>query len=38
MNSRFGAHSDDERIAEKSLKDMARFLQEVMLQIGAPKE
>ncbi len=35
MNSRFGAHSDDERIAEESLKDMTRFLWEVVLQIGA---
>jgi acetylornithine deacetylase/succinyl-diaminopimelate desuccinylase-like protein len=38
MNSRFGAHSDDERIAEESLKDMTRFLWEVVLQIGAAKE
>ena len=32
MNSRFGAHSDDERIAEDSLQDMTRFLWEVVLQ------
>ena len=38
MNSRFGAHSDDERIAEESLKEMTRFLWEVVLQIGAAKE
>ena len=38
MNSRFGAHSDDERIAEESLQEMTRFLWEVVLQIGAARE
>jgi hypothetical protein len=38
MNSRFGAHSDDERIAEESLQEMTRFLWEVVLQIGAAQE
>jgi hypothetical protein len=38
MNSRFGAHSDDERIAEESLQGMTRFLWEVVLQIGAARE
>lgn len=35
INSRFGAHSDDERIAEDSLVDMVRFLWHVVLDIGA---
>ena len=35
MNSRFGAHSDNERIAEESLQEMTRFLWEVVLEIGA---
>ncbi len=38
MNSRFGAHSDDERIAEESLQEMTRFLWEVVLQIGAAQQ
>ena len=38
MNSRFGAHSDDERIAEESLQEMTRFLWELVLQIGAAQE
>jgi len=38
MNSRFGAHSDDERIAVESLQDMTRFLWEVVLQIGEARE
>jgi hypothetical protein len=38
MNSRFGAHSDDERIAEESLKEMTRFLWEVVMEIGAAQE
>ncbi|MGI9222353.1 MAG: M20/M25/M40 family metallo-hydrolase [Woeseiaceae bacterium] len=38
MNSRFGAHSDDERIAEESLQEMTRFLWEIVLQIGAAQE
>jgi acetylornithine deacetylase/succinyl-diaminopimelate desuccinylase-like protein len=35
INSRFGAHSDDERIAEEALVDMVRFLWHVVLGIGA---
>ncbi len=35
MNSRFGAHSDDERVAVESLKDMIRFLWYVVMEIGA---
>ena len=35
MNSRFGAHSDDERIAEESLKEMVRFLWNVVIEVGA---
>ena len=38
MNSRFGAHSDNERIAEESLQEMTRFLWEVVLEIGAAQE
>jgi len=38
MNSRFGAHSDNERIAEESLQEMTRFLWEVVLQIGAAQD
>lgn len=34
INSRFGAHSDDERIAEESLKEMVRFLWEIVMEIG----
>ena len=35
MNSRFGAHSDDERIAEESLTEMVRFLWHIVMDIGA---
>ncbi len=35
INSRYGAHSDDERIAEESLKEMVRFLWEIVMEIGA---
>jgi len=35
INSRFGAHSDDERIAEESLKEMVRFLWNIIIDIGA---
>ena len=34
-NSRFGAHSDDERISEESLKEMVRFLWNIVIEIGA---
>ena len=37
INSRFGAHSDDERIAEDALVDMVRFLWNVVLGIGATR-
>jgi len=37
MNSRFGAHSDDERIAEESLKEMVRFLWNIVIEIGATR-
>ncbi|MGB5247736.1 MAG: M20/M25/M40 family metallo-hydrolase [Woeseia sp.] len=37
MNSRFGAHSDDERIAEESMKEMVRFLWNIVMEIGAAK-
>jgi acetylornithine deacetylase/succinyl-diaminopimelate desuccinylase-like protein len=37
MNSRYGAHSDDERIAEEALVDMTRFLWNVVLEIGATR-
>ncbi|MBT8095494.1 MAG: M20/M25/M40 family metallo-hydrolase [Woeseia sp.] len=37
MNSRFGAHSDDERISEESLKEMVRFLWNIVIEIGAAK-
>jgi len=37
MNSRFGAHSDDERVAEESLQEMIRFLWEIVLDIGATR-
>lgn len=36
-NSRFGAHSDDERISEESMKEMVRFLWNVVIEIGAAK-
>jgi acetylornithine deacetylase/succinyl-diaminopimelate desuccinylase-like protein len=35
INSRFGAHSDDERIAEDSLREMVRFLWNIVVEIGA---
>ncbi len=38
MNSRFGAHSDNERVAEASLHGMVRFLWEVVMEIGAAQE
>lgn len=34
-NSRFGAHSDDERISEAALVDMIRFLWNIVIDIGA---
>lgn len=34
-NSRFGAHSDDERIAEESLQEMVRFLWHIIISVGA---
>jgi len=37
VNSRFGAHSDDERISEESLKEMVRFLWNIIIEIGATK-
>lgn len=37
INSRFGAHSDDERIAEDALVDMVRFLWNMVLGIGATR-
>lgn len=37
INSRFGAHSDDERISEESLKEMVRFLWNIVIDIGASK-
>ena len=35
INSRFGAHSDDERVSEAALVDMVRFLWNVIIEIGA---
>jgi acetylornithine deacetylase/succinyl-diaminopimelate desuccinylase-like protein len=37
INSRYGAHSDDERISEESLKDMVRFLWNIVIEIGAAR-
>lgn len=37
MNSRFGAHSDDERIAEQSLREMVHFLWDIVIEIGATR-
>ncbi|MDH4109051.1 MAG: M20/M25/M40 family metallo-hydrolase [Gammaproteobacteria bacterium] len=37
INSRFGAHSDDERISEESLKEMVRFLWNIIVEVGATK-
>lgn len=36
-NSRFGAHSDDERISEESLKELVRYLWNIIIEIGASK-
>lgn len=36
-NSRFGAHSDDERISEESLKELLRYLWYVIIEISASK-
>lgn len=36
-NSRFGAHSDDERISEQALQDMVRFLWNIIIEIGATR-
>ncbi|HNP35463.1 MAG TPA: M20/M25/M40 family metallo-hydrolase [Woeseiaceae bacterium] len=35
INSRFGAHSDDERISEEALQEMIRFLWHIVMSIGA---
>ena len=35
INSRFGAHSDDERVSEESLKELVRFLWNIIIDIGA---
>ncbi len=35
INSRYGAHSDNERVAEESLQEMVRFLWEIVMEIGA---
>lgn len=35
VNSRFGSHSDDERVSEEALVDMVRFLWNIILEIGA---
>ena len=35
INSRFGAHSDDERVSEAALKEMVRFLWNIVIEIGA---
>lgn len=35
INSRFGAHSDDERVSEDSLQEMVRFLWNIVIDIGA---
>ena len=35
INSRFGAHSDDERVSEEALVDMIRFLWNIIIEIGA---
>lgn len=37
INSRFGAHSDDERVSEESLKELVRFLWHIIIDIGAAK-
>jgi acetylornithine deacetylase/succinyl-diaminopimelate desuccinylase-like protein len=35
INSRFGAHSDDERISEDSLKELVRFLWNIIVETSA---
>jgi len=35
INSRFGAHSDDERVSEESMREMVRFLWNIVMEIGA---
>ncbi|MGI9233959.1 MAG: M20/M25/M40 family metallo-hydrolase [Woeseiaceae bacterium] len=35
INSRFGSHSDDERVSEESLKELVRFLWNIIIEIGA---
>ena len=35
INSRFGSHSDDERVAEAALVDMVRFLWNIVIEVGA---
>ncbi|MGB5334941.1 MAG: M20/M25/M40 family metallo-hydrolase [Woeseiaceae bacterium] len=35
INSRFGAHSDDERVSEEALQEMVRFLWNIVIDIGA---
>lgn len=35
INSRFGAHSDDERVSEEALQEMVRFLWNIVVDIGA---
>ncbi len=37
INSRFGAHSDDERVSEESLKELVRFLWNIVIDIGAAR-
>ncbi len=37
MNSRFGPHSDNERIAEASLTELVRFMWNIVLAIGAAR-
>jgi len=35
INSRFGSHSDDERVSEESLQELVRFLWNIIIDIGA---
>lgn len=37
INSRFGAHSDDERVSEESLRELVRFLWNIVIDIGAAR-
>ena len=37
INSRFGSHSDDERVAEAALVDMVRFLWNIVIEVGAAR-